>query len=219
MVGTAALAALGMAILPLGASAQTVARAAEAPSASVQSGPAANENGELARALQRELKRLGCLDGEANGIWGENSRAAFKSFVRHAKLTVEGDEPNVSVLDAASAARVRVCSVAAKADESKVDDRRETKPRQVREERQEPVKAKEPKRVEKEQKRPAAKPREAREPKIEREPKRIERAARAPREPREREARAYSAPRERESANSGKRLCFGAGRNELVTCQ
>jgi peptidoglycan hydrolase-like protein with peptidoglycan-binding domain len=212
IAGTAALAALSISILSLGAGAQTLART-DPTTPAISSDDPPTENKELARALQRELKRLGCLDGEANGIWGERSRAAFKSFVRQAKLSVDGDEPNVSVLDAASATRARVCSVAAKGEETPAETRRQTPPQPPR---AEPVKAKETKpekRIEKEELRPAAKPKQAREPRIEREPRRVERE-RPYREPRQ----ARATPEHRESPNSGKRICFGAARNEIVTC-
>jgi hypothetical protein len=175
------------------------------------------ENKELARALQRELKRLGCLDGGANGIWNDKSRAAFRSFVRQAKLGVEGDDPNVSVLDAASATKVRVCAVAAKGEETPTDAGNEPKPRAEPQEpaKTKPVPAKRAERIEKEPERPAAKPKQARERRVERQ-ERVQRETRPRREPRQ-EAPAYREPRE--SPNAGKRLCFGAGRNELVTCQ
>jgi peptidoglycan hydrolase-like protein with peptidoglycan-binding domain len=178
----------------------------------------ASDNKELARALQRQLKRLGCFDGDANGVWGDKSRAAFKSFVRQAKLNVDGDDPNVSVLDAASTVKMRVCAVAAsgtdKAEESPRQARHEpTKATEVVEEPK--VKeAKEPKRVQRIEKvEQPVRQKQAREARIEREP-------RVQHEPRvQREARVQREPREaRESSNSGKRLCFGAARNELVTC-
>jgi peptidoglycan hydrolase-like protein with peptidoglycan-binding domain len=215
MVGTAVLAALGLGMLSVGAGAQTLVRAHDTSRPPAEAAPSPpGPNTELARALQKELKRLGCLEGEANGIWGSKSRAAFKNFVRQAKLGVDGDDPNVSVLDAASATRMRACTAPARAEDSAVEEKREAQPpRQVR---QEPVKV-EPRRVEKVEKyeqRQAAKVRQAREAKVQR-----ERDVKAYRAHRERQARAYVEPRERgQSANSGKRLCFGAARTELVAC-
>jgi hypothetical protein len=85
--------------------------------------PAAPDNGELARALQRELKRVGCLSGEPDGVWGEQSRSALKKFVKHAKLAVESDAPNAAVLDAAAAARDRVCPLVCDEGEHVVNGR------------------------------------------------------------------------------------------------
>jgi hypothetical protein len=149
------------------------------------------DNPELARALQRELKRVGCLDAEADGVWGDKSRAALKEFVRHANLSVAGDEPNLAALDAAQTKRARVCPLVCDDGERAVGDRCVpavvNRPRQVR---QQPA--------QQEQRR--AQPRRAA----------AERPAAAPRA-------SYSSG-SGSSSNSGKRLCFGGGRNELVTC-
>lgn len=123
--------------------------------ASLSPAPPAAENKELARALQRELKRVGCLDAEADGVWGDKSRTALKDFVRHANLSIAGEEPNVAVLDAASARRARVCPLVCDNDEKVVGDRcvpvTQNKPRQVR---REPVQER------RQAERPAARPRE-----------------------------------------------------------
>jgi hypothetical protein len=143
------------------------------------------ENKDLALALQRELKRVGCLEAEADGVWGDKSRTALKEFVRHANLSVAGDEPNLAALDAAQTKRSRVCPLACDAGEKVVGDRcvpaaAATRPRQVR---QQPA--------QQEQRRA--------------QPKRAWAERPAAAEP-------------RASSNSGKRICFGAGRNEIVTC-
>jgi hypothetical protein len=66
-------------------------------------------NVEFVRALQRELKRVGCLSIDPDGKWGEQTRVAYNNFVKQAKLSVDNDEPSTSALDAATAARTRVC--------------------------------------------------------------------------------------------------------------
>jgi peptidoglycan hydrolase-like protein with peptidoglycan-binding domain len=145
-------------------------------------GPSATGNGELVRALQRELKRVGCLVGEADGVWGEQSRAALRSFVRSAKLGIAGDEPSAAALDAASAKQARVCPLVCDDGEKVVGDRCVA----------------------------VAKPR----------PARREAAPERRREPRRAAAeRPAPEPRESSSSGGGKKLCFGAARNELVPCQ
>lgn len=154
-----------------------------APAPAVAPAPPA-ENKELARALQRELKRVGCLEADADGVWGDKSRTALKEFVRHANLSVGGEEPNVAALDAAQAKRSRVCPLVCDDDEKVVGDRcvpaTASKPRQARQ-------------------KPAQEEQRQR-----RAPKRAwaERRAAEPRAP----------------SNSGKRVCFGSGRNEIVAC-
>jgi putative peptidoglycan binding protein len=105
---------------------EKTARVTPAPAAlpaPVAIAPPPTDNKELARALQQELKRVGCLGGEADGVWGEQSRSALKDFVRHAKLNIGTDEPNVSALDAAQSRRERVCPLVCGDDEKAVGDR------------------------------------------------------------------------------------------------
>lgn len=49
----------------------------------------------LARALQRELKRAGCYNGEINGIWTPSTRQAMKAYtdIANARLPVTNPDP------------------------------------------------------------------------------------------------------------------------------
>lgn len=153
-----------------------------APPAIAPAAPA--ENKELARALQRELKRVGCLEADADGVWGDKSHTALKEFARHANVSVGGEEPNVALLDAAQSKKSRVCPLVCDDDEKVVGDRcvpnTANKPRQARQ-------------------KPAQEERRA-------QPRQRAWA--------ERPAAAERAP----SGNSGKRICFGPGRGEIVAC-
>ncbi|SRR5581483_11479805 len=71
----------------------------------------------LARDLQTELKRLGCLSGDVDGDWGEKSKAALQNFTRHASLSVPSDAPTMAALNAASAMKERVCPLVCDSDE------------------------------------------------------------------------------------------------------
>ena len=105
------------------------------------------DNKDLTLALQRELKRIGCLAGEADGVWGDMSRTALKNFVRHANLGINGDEPNLAALDAAQARRNRVCPLVCDDGEKVVGDRcvaaapKATRPRQEQAEERKPRRA------------------------------------------------------------------------------
>jgi hypothetical protein len=156
--------------------------AAAAPPAPLATPPPA-PNVELVRALQRELKRVGCLSGEPDGVWGEASRSAFKNFVKHAKLSVDGDEPTAAVLDAASATRARICPLVCEEGEHVVRGRCVEKVRRVQAR-------------ETEERRPRPRAERRAEP-----PSRAERHSEPP-----------------SSSRSGQKLCFGAGRTELVPC-
>jgi hypothetical protein len=48
----------------------------------------------LTRALQRELRRVGCYGGDINGVWTTSSRMAMKSFVDHVNAALPIDSPD-----------------------------------------------------------------------------------------------------------------------------
>jgi hypothetical protein len=52
----------------------------------------------LARALQRELRRVGCYGGDVNGVWTTSSRMAMKSFVDHVNAALPIDDPDQILL-------------------------------------------------------------------------------------------------------------------------
>jgi hypothetical protein len=49
---------------------------------------------QLARDLQKELKRVGCYDGEVDGQWGPGSRRAMMSFMDRVNATLPVDQPD-----------------------------------------------------------------------------------------------------------------------------
>src|SRR5215475_11272940 len=48
----------------------------------------------LTRELQKELRRVGCYDGDTNGAWSQSTRRAMKTFFEHmnARLPIEGPD-------------------------------------------------------------------------------------------------------------------------------
>ena len=48
----------------------------------------------LIRALQRELKRVGCYDGAVTGRWGAEPRRAMKAFLEGINASLPVDEPD-----------------------------------------------------------------------------------------------------------------------------
>lgn len=52
----------------------------------------------LTRALQRELKRVGCYSGDISGVWTTSSRMAMKSFVDRANAALPIDNPDAVLL-------------------------------------------------------------------------------------------------------------------------
>ena len=49
----------------------------------------------LARELQKELRRVGCYDGEITGVWSSDTRRAMKAFIErmNARLPIEEPDP------------------------------------------------------------------------------------------------------------------------------
>lgn len=64
----------------------------------------------LARALQRELKRVGCYQGEISGVWTTSSRMAMKTFNEHVNATLPVDNPDPVLLSLVQGRRERACS-------------------------------------------------------------------------------------------------------------
>ena len=63
----------------------------------------------LTRDLQRELRRVGCYDGEIDGHWGTGSRAAMKTFTERVNATLPLDEPDGILLALVQGQKDKVC--------------------------------------------------------------------------------------------------------------
>jgi outer membrane biosynthesis protein TonB len=63
---------------------------------------------DLATPLQQELKRIGCLTGRVDGIWGRGSRAALQRFANQAGLRL-GSEPTQQAITEASRTEAGFC--------------------------------------------------------------------------------------------------------------
>jgi hypothetical protein len=75
----------------------------------------------LARALQSELKRVGCDPGSLDGSWGAKSRQALQRFQRLSKLAFASDEPSEAALQGVAAQTGRICPIACEAGETEVN--------------------------------------------------------------------------------------------------
>ncbi len=68
--------------------------------------------GGLVRSIKRELKRVGCYDGDADENWDERAlKRSIRQFVRYAKFSGAADEPNADFLDAVRGSDPGVCRV------------------------------------------------------------------------------------------------------------
>jgi uncharacterized caspase-like protein len=63
----------------------------------------------LTRALQTELKRVGCDPGPIDGKWSGKTKEALGDFARSAKVTLPTAEPNAAALEVLAGRKERVC--------------------------------------------------------------------------------------------------------------
>jgi hypothetical protein len=77
----------------------------------------------LAQQLQRELARVGCYDGEINGVWTPATRRALKGFMDRVNAALPTEAPDRIQLALVEAARERVCGAACPAGETLAEGR------------------------------------------------------------------------------------------------
>jgi hypothetical protein len=84
------------------------------PAVSLPSPPTATDvptdKAALTRALQRELKRVGCYSGDINGVWTTSSRLAMKAFVDHANASLPIHSPDAVLLSLVRSHPAGVCA-------------------------------------------------------------------------------------------------------------
>ena len=78
----------------------------------------------LARTLQRELKRVGCYDGEVSGVWSPASRAAMKAFTERVNASLPVDRPDPVLLALVQGHQGRACGDNCPAGEARGADGR-----------------------------------------------------------------------------------------------
>ncbi len=66
---------------------------------------------ELARQLQRELKRVGCYEGDADGDWKAASRRAMSAFLTKVNATLPTEQPDYILLTLLQGHADRACGV------------------------------------------------------------------------------------------------------------
>jgi hypothetical protein len=110
--GAAALAAtfgLDTARQPEAPQVVTLPRTRTAPVAEPTQIPA--DRASLARELQRELRRVGCYDGEITGAWTTSTRLAMKAFNDRVNAQLPIDAPDPVLLTLLKAHREPACGV------------------------------------------------------------------------------------------------------------
>ena len=85
-------------------------RPSEPPAPAPQkAGPVPRDRDAIGRELQKELKRVGCYEGELNGAWTPSTRQAMKAFTDRVNATLPTDEPDSILLTLVQAYQDKVC--------------------------------------------------------------------------------------------------------------
>ena len=85
-------------------------RPSEFPAAAPQkAGPFPRDRDAIGRELQKELRRVGCYEGELNGVWTQSTRQAMKAFTDRVNATLPTDEPDSILLTLVQAYQDKVC--------------------------------------------------------------------------------------------------------------
>ncbi|TMJ71217.1 MAG: hypothetical protein E6G91_12960 [Alphaproteobacteria bacterium] len=72
----------------------------------------------LARELQKELRRVGCYDGEITGVWSSDTRRAMKAFIERMNARLPIEEPDPVLYTMVQGQREVVCGRPCSAGES-----------------------------------------------------------------------------------------------------
>jgi hypothetical protein len=83
-----------------------------------------NDRASLARALQRELQRVGCYDGEINGYWSTSTRMAMKAFTDRVNASLPTDAPDYILLSLVQRHEGKACGAGCPTGQLMSDDGR-----------------------------------------------------------------------------------------------
>jgi hypothetical protein len=78
----------------------------------------------LARELQRELRRVGCYEGDLNGMWTPATRKAAKAFTDRINAALPAEEPDPILLRLVQDQQERACGAGCPAGEAPAADGR-----------------------------------------------------------------------------------------------
>jgi peptidoglycan hydrolase-like protein with peptidoglycan-binding domain len=86
--------------------------------------PMRGDRGSLAQELQRELARVGCYDGQINGVWTTSTRQAMKAFLERVNATLPIHQPDGVLLALVQGQRVKICGASCPPDQTLADNGR-----------------------------------------------------------------------------------------------
>ena len=111
-----------------GFSAPVVVNVAPRPSEVLAAQPRATaiprDRDALARELQKELRRVGCYEGELNGAWTPSTRRAMKAFTDRVNATLPVDEPDAVLFTMVASQRDAICGKSCPAGQGISEDGR-----------------------------------------------------------------------------------------------
>jgi hypothetical protein len=76
---------------------------------------------QLARELQKELRRVGCYDGEINGGWTTSTKRAMKTFTERVNASLPVEEPDFVLLSLVQGQADKTCGRPCPAGEAAAD--------------------------------------------------------------------------------------------------
>jgi hypothetical protein len=83
-----------------------------APLTQLRNVPVPKDIATLTREIQRELKRIGCYDGDIHGRWNAQSRQAMKIFTDYVNAKLPIERPDYILLRLAQGHQGKVCGPA-----------------------------------------------------------------------------------------------------------
>jgi uncharacterized caspase-like protein len=89
--------------------AEAAAIAAATPAPAAPAAPTAPSQADITKSVQTELRRVGCLSGDANGDWNATSQRSLSAFNRNAGTRLDVKTANADTLDAIKQKPSRVC--------------------------------------------------------------------------------------------------------------
>jgi hypothetical protein len=99
-------------------------RSSEPGAASQKSASIPKDRDSLARELQKELRRVGCYEGELNGAWTPMTKRAMKAFTDRVNATLPVDEPDYILYSMVQGQQDRVCGKPCPAGQTSGEDGR-----------------------------------------------------------------------------------------------
>ena len=90
-------------------SAPVIVTIVQRPSEPAKAAPMPRDRDAIGRELQKELRRVGCYDGELNGAWTTSTKQAMKLFMERVNASLPTDEPDSILLTMVRGYQDRVC--------------------------------------------------------------------------------------------------------------